>query len=287
MDALPQIVNSLVAGLLDFGFIETEIWIFEGSRYITDRFRSRLHYSSLTCLDRFGNGVDVQETTFLEDEAVDFTASGYNGSVHEIADPIVLADYLVNMPIMKRHGGAGITLALKNHLGSVNGFVSGGHSMHGYFYISGTSYPSDKNPIVDINANANIADKTVLVLGDALYAAWPDNNEPPRRWFSFGDDSPNLLFFSADPVAADSVMTDFLRREGAFNAAANDILTVAADAGLGVYEHWNNNDDREYQVIDYLEINLESRIFVDGFESGGLDAWAHAPLLKAPGGPWR
>ncbi|MCP4899417.1 MAG: DUF362 domain-containing protein, partial [bacterium] len=145
VDALPQIVNSLVSGLLSFGVAESDIWLFDGSRYITDRFRSRLHYSELGCFDRYGNGVDVQPTTFAEIQEVDFSSSGYGGT-HYIADPVVLADYVVNMPTMKRHGGAGITLALKNHLGSVNGFVSGSHSMHDFFYLSGGSYSPTVNP---------------------------------------------------------------------------------------------------------------------------------------------
>lgn len=273
VDALPQVVNSLVEGLKSFGFLEDEIWLFDASRYLTDRFRSGIHYSGVRYVDRNGNGADVEAATFVQGVGVDFTASGYPGS-HTIADVLVEADYIVNMPIMKRHGGAGITLGLKNHLGSIDGFYSGGHAMHDYFYLSGSHYDPAVNPMVDINMSPSIRDKTVLVVGDALYGAWPDNNEPPSRWSSFGDDSPNMLFFGVDPVATDSVMDDWLRREGGFSTAADDVLAVAAASGLGVYEHWNNGDDREYQVIDYVEIDLGGALFADGFEDGTTWEWS-------------
>lgn len=273
VDALPQIVNSLVDGLLAFGFTESEIWLYDASRYVTDRFRSRVHHTGVRTFDHHGNGADVELATFDQGVNVDFSASGYPGS-HTIADVLVNADYLVNIPIMKRHGGAGVTLGMKNHLGSINGFYSGGHSMHDYFYLYGSHYSPSVNPMVDINASPAIRDKTVLILGDALYGAWPDNNEPPSRWSSFGNDSPNMLFFGVDPVATDSVMDDWLRREGSFSAAADDILAVAATAGLGVSEHWNNPDDREYQVIDYIEINLDGTLFADGFENGTTSGWS-------------
>jgi hypothetical protein len=253
--------------------VENEIWLVDASRYITDRFRSRIHYPGVRYFDHHGNGVDVEVATFTQGVNVDFSASGYPGS-HTVTDVLVDADYVINLPIMKRHGGAGITLGIKNHLGSIDGFYTGGHAMHDYFYLSGSSYASDRNPMVDINTNPTIRDKTVLVLGDALYGAWPDNNEPPSRWSSFDYDSPNMLFFGVDPVATDSVMHDWLRRQGSFNSAATDVLLVAAAAGLGVYEHWNNNDDREYQVIDYVEVDLAAALFTDDFEDGTTSRWS-------------
>jgi hypothetical protein len=63
-----------------------------------------------------------------------------------------------------------------------------------------------------------------------------------------------MLFFAGDPVAIDSVMFDYLNSEGHVNPASEDILIVAAEAGLGVHERWNNDSDRQYQTIDYIEI---------------------------------
>lgn len=256
VDALPQIINSLVSGLVDFGAVQEDIWIYDASRYITDRFRERIVYTDLHYFDRYGNGEDVNAATFDSTDPtamVDFSGTSYSGA-HKIADLLLEADYLINVPIMKRHGGAGITLALKNHLGSIDGFTTGSHSMHNYFYLGGSQYRSDVNPIVNINCNAHIRGKTVLIVGDALYGGWRSNNTPPERWASFDNDSPNMLFFAADPVAADSVMFDYLSREGYVNPASEDILIIAAQQGLGVHERWDNDTDRQYQTIDYIEI---------------------------------
>lgn len=256
VDALPQIVNSLVAELVDFGVSPEDIWVYDASRYITDRFRERITFEDIQYVDRYGNGADVQAATFDSTDPgaqVDFSGTSYGGT-HRIADVLIEADYLINIPIMKRHGGAGITLALKNHLGSIDGFYTGGHSMHNYFYLSGSNYQSDVNPMVNINDASHIRDKTVLIIGDALYGGWRSNNTPPERWVSFDNDSPNMLFFAGDPVAVDSVMFDYLDHEGYVNPASEDILIVAAEQGLGVHERWNNDTDRQYQSIDYIEI---------------------------------
>jgi hypothetical protein len=256
VDALPQIINSIVSGLVEMGVRQTDIWVYDVSRYITDRFRARIAYEEIQYFDRHGNGASVQATTFDSTDpsaTVDFSGTSYSGT-HQVADILIEADYLINVPIMKRHGGAGITLALKNHLGSIDGLYIGNHDMHDYFYLNKSTYQSNTNPIVNINNNLHIRDKTVLIVGDALYGGWRSNNTPPEQWGSFAGDSPNLLFFAGDPVAIDSVMFDYLDREGYVNPASEDILIVAADAGLGVHERWNNDSDRQYQTIDYIEI---------------------------------
>ncbi|MFH0972370.1 MAG: DUF362 domain-containing protein, partial [Candidatus Micrarchaeota archaeon] len=157
-------------------------------------------------------------------------------------------------PIMKKHEGTGITLSFKNHFGTF--FDT---AMHSYMYLTWPDYSPTKNPFVDLYRNPNINAKTVLIVGDALYAG-KNQNAVIVRWASFGNDSPNMLLFSADPVAIDSVMYNYLKREPGLNipAASEDILNVAAAAGLGVHENWNNDIDRDYAVIDYHEIDLSS-----------------------------
>jgi hypothetical protein len=256
VDALPQVVNSIVAGLTAIGIAEDAICVFDASRYITDRFRSRINYPSVRFIDRTGNGSGVAAATFESPDSsasILFTDTAYKGT-HRVADILVDADYLINVPIMKRHGGVGISLSLKNHMGSVDDFTTGGHGMHDYIYLNGNAYTSSSNPLVDFNLNANIRDKTVLIIGDALYGGWSSNNTPPERWSSFDDDSPNMLFFGADPVAVDSVMFDYLSREGYVNPKSEDILILGANAGLGVHESWNNDTERKYLTIDYVEL---------------------------------
>lgn len=259
VDALPQVVNSVIAGLKTRGVAEGDIRVFDSTRPIPDRFRALIDYPGIEYYGRYGNGDDVKRSTFdseLASAHVDFSASEYPSTTHKISDVLVESDYLINMPIMKRHGGAGITLSAKNHFGSIDlaGFD------HDYIYLTRSRYAANRNPIVDINTNTHIKDKTVLIVGDALYAGWRSNNTPPQPWSSFGGDSPNMLFFAVDPVAVDSVMFDYLDREGYVVPASEDILIVAANAGLGIHERWHDNDDRTYDTIDYVEIDLDDQL---------------------------
>jgi uncharacterized protein (DUF362 family) len=170
----------------------------------------------------------------------------------KVTDVLVEATYLIDMPIMKSHIGAGITLTFKNHFGSIaNPFL-----LHDWFppggpYFGGTAY----SPVVDIYRNANILNKTVLILGDGLFGNRNDNWSEPTRWTTFGNDAPNSLFFATDPVAADCVMCDLLHAETSVESAADDYLVYAADRGLGTYER-GNPWGSGYNEIDYQKIEL-------------------------------
>jgi len=68
-------------------------------------------------------------------------------------------------------------------------------------------------------------------LGDGLFAGntW---DSPPLTMVTFGNKTPNSLFFATDPVAIDSVMHDFLAAEWTINSGANNYLRLANLPGL-------------------------------------------------------
>jgi hypothetical protein len=99
-------------------------------------------------------------------------------------------DAIVNLPTPKQHSGAGISVALKNHYGSVNR----PGSLHGSFCDPA---------IAELNAQPNIRDKTRLIVGAALKVSPRDWNQPARE---------NSLLLSFDPVALDTVSRDILVR---------------------------------------------------------------------------
>ena len=77
-----------------------------------------------------------------------------------------------------------------------------------------------------------------------------------------------MIFLAVDPVAADSVMYDYLAQEATLlndqiHEAGDDYLYLAAQAGLGVFEHWNNDQDKQYTTIDYLHIDLDQQTCTD------------------------
>lgn len=188
------------------------------------------------------------------------------------------ADYLINLANLKGHV-YGITLCAKNHFGS---FVNSnrlrapeGAGIHRY-----VSSPEmgEYSVLVDLMANYQIGEKTMLYMLDALICAPGESvsvTGENSRWQQspFNNDYTSSIFFSQDPVAIDSVGADFLiheptvtERNGALqnNPNVENYLHEAAlvyDApsgtvyyngngdpvkNLGVHEHWNNSKDKQY-----------------------------------------
>lgn len=253
INALPQPVNALIRGLRQIGVAENDIWVYEASRPITGRVMERITdlYPGVRFFDTFG----CREYAGWEDNAIEFhppTGIAEPPS-QDLTNVLVDADYLINMPIMKKHVCAGATLSFKNHFGSIGSCWE----LHDWVYEeTGDHYSSVYNPLVDVYRNPNIRDKTILLVGDGLYGDRKDNTSKPAPWETFGSDSPNSLFFSVDPVAIDSVMIDVLHAEGSNGGVADwadDYLKLAAGEGLGVYERGDPWQGRNgYTLIDLI-----------------------------------
>ena len=89
-----------------------------------------------------------------------------------LTDVLQQATYVINLPIAKRRVQARVSLGFKNHFGSLND-LGGPLEDNPHSYIDPTTayYNPAYQPAVDICANANIAGKTVLTIGDALFGA--------------------------------------------------------------------------------------------------------------------
>jgi len=124
--------------------------------------------------------------------------------------------------------------------------------------------------LVDLMGHEGIGGKTLLYLIDGLFGGQVWYAEP-SRWAMppFNDDWPSSLFLSMDPVAIESVARDFLSQQwpeqvlmyegvedylheaaladnppsGTFYDPENDGTPLAS---LGVHEHWNNANDKQY-----------------------------------------
>lgn len=254
IDALIQPINSVVRGLKQLGVLETDIWVFDAKRAIPYRLVADSQYSNIRYYGRLPCG--HQEARFdSNDPNAYVTFSPPSGiplpSPVKITDVLIQATYLINMPIMKTHAATGITLSFKNHLGTVDEPAT----FHPYAGLNGEYFRSDYSTLVDLYQNPHIIGKTILTIGDGLFAAKDNNTAPPSYWQTFGNQVPNSLFFATDPVAIDCVMCDFLASEVVVPAAADDYLLVASDAGLGVFERgdpWGSG----YSLIDYVKIEL-------------------------------
>lgn len=202
----------------------------------------------------------------------------YNDYLYTIYE---IADYIINLPMLKGHRRAGCTMFAKNHFGSHT--RSDASHMHNglvapmeFPYITRPGYGLYRIQ-VDIMAHSLLGKKNLLYLMDALWATDYELGVPLKfQMPPFNNDYMNSIFASLDPVAIESVGYDFLRSE--FTAeripsagtyvqmdGVDDYLHQAADsanwpdgiiydpdstgvlfASLGVHEHWNNPIDKRY-----------------------------------------
>ena len=234
-----QIVNAVLRQLVDeVGVDQSDIILYDASRDFQPRFSDGV-------AARFPN---VQ---LNPDTCWDVSIWGTRLTCH-LRD----ATYLINMPLLRNHYAAGATFSLKNHLGS----LETPSDMHAAMLEPEAA----DNSLVALNNLPNIRDKTLLVVADAIYGlksggpdGYPDTSD------GITDPLPNSIFLSTDPVAADSVMADYLENRGADFDYRNPrvYLAAAASIGLGNYETSLSYD---YSLIDLVQC-------VDGICSGGVN----------------
>ncbi len=130
---------------------------------------------------------------------------------------------LINVPILKNHGGAGVTLALKNYA-------------FGCFQHTGSAHDNNCDPYIPaMCSNPVIRSKTVLTILDGLkgqYEAGPGGN-PQFQW------AQNSILMSTDMVAIDFLGAGLINqarqnngKDPISNSKISHIFT-AARMGLG------------------------------------------------------
>jgi hypothetical protein len=150
------------------------------------------------------------------------------------------------MPLMKGHGGQGITFGSKNFYG-INGIESN-------WQDNGGRHPSH-SALTNYMTNPKFGGKTILWAMDAMYPARDLYGMPSSGWAGepFNGKAASSFIMSLDGVAEESVSLDFFfqyypdeinENKGIGNS--EKYMINAANAGVGVHEHWNNNKDRQY-----------------------------------------
>ncbi|MHC4221688.1 MAG: DUF362 domain-containing protein, partial [Planctomycetota bacterium] len=168
---------------------------------------------------------------------------------------ITQADYLINIPNLKGHKLAGVTLCSKNHFGSFAADsesgswghpaptkqVPKGAGLHPYVVVHYFANPPIEwvfpgrpmgayNPLVDLMGHEHLDGKTMLFLIDGIYGAEYQNAglSPVSLWQSapFNNDWTNSIFVSQDPVAIDSVGLDFIRNEPSIQNSSLKLLNA-------------------------------------------------------------
>lgn len=261
IDALIEPVNAVAKGLIQMGVAAADICIYDAIRALPTRFAGGDLYG-LSFFDGYEGIVCQTEAGFsyVPESRVTFhLPDGVTMPEEHVTDVLLGASYLLNMPIMKGgHILCGVTLGFKNHLGTIDD----PEGLHETIDVQGQppGYRTDYNPLVDLMLSPLIGGKTVLTIGDGLFAArtWTD---PPVPWVTFGGEVPKSLFFATDPVAVDCVMHDLVVAEPGTSVrdGANNYLRLAAEAGLGVFEEgnpWQMPHGSGYQHIQYARVEV-------------------------------
>ncbi len=246
----------------------------------------------------------------------------FGGAINYLPVCVTEASYIINLANLKGHS-YGITLCGKNHFGS---FINGnamrppeGANLHQWLTRSEMGIYS---PLVDLAANADLGGKTVLYMLDAIICAVSEGSSITRdnaTWKQppFNGDYTSSVFMSQDGVAIDSVGADFLINEPTVtsaNPAAADVTnenylheagliqnppsgTVYTDGkgnavtNLGVHEHWNNAEDKQYsrnlgrdEGIELVRLDMRSakpELTTDGDKISVKNASENGTLILA------
>lgn len=290
----PAVVLAMLRQLVHFaGVAQSDIFVGDPMKHIYkhdyDLWHTEfpnVHYLDTDGYTNLGREKAVKSTTALiqySDRGTVLKTSGTTGaavttdSLYAIFDQV---EYLLNIPMLKGHKRAGVTMIAKNHFGS---HVRGGAwQLHGGL-IAPNEYPNTPYRMtygmyrvqVDLMGHALLGKKNLFYFMDALWAT-DHELDIPRKWMMapFNNDWMSSVFASFDPVAIESVGYDFLRSEwtaarglGTYPQmpAVDDYLHQAADTtnwapgirydpendgtvlgSLGTHEHWNDSLHMQY-----------------------------------------
>lgn len=278
MDATPQVVLAILKQLIEIVRVpQADIWIGDNYRTFRDEYWQKCHsvYPNVHYVD--GTGFNGREKTVPSaGQLLQFSDGQFTSSIPQ---HYVDAAYLINIPCLKSHNSAGITLAAKNHQGSIlkpgdPPQAQSAYYMH-YCLPDNNQENGQYRHLVDYMGHEDLGGKTLIYIIDALWAGknW-DGIVEKWKMAPFNNDYPSSLFLSQDAVAIESVGYDFLLEEYKskpeqekypYMKGTDDYLMQAADpanwpagikydpegdgtplGSLGVYEHWNNSTDKKY-----------------------------------------
>jgi len=186
------------------------------------------------------------------------------------------ASYLINYALLRPQRVFGITVAAKNHFGSVYDPTKKAFAPNVLHAFALWDYPTpyrhgQPNGLVQLLGHRQLGGKTLLYFADGLYTS-KNQSLPVVRWSTLNNRWCSSLLMSQDPVALDSVAYDLICTEPnltegnpSFNGNVDGYLHEAALASnppskakydpegdgtmlgsLGVHEHWNTAREMSY-----------------------------------------
>ncbi|MCM1312788.1 MAG: DUF362 domain-containing protein [Bacteroides sp.] len=281
IDQSPQATCAILRQLIEFAKVPEEcIVVYDATlswkaRAIPDRIYAPAHSRYPKVRWMSANGSEGVEAADWVEDAITYTDPTVAlGS--KLPKAVVEADYLINLSLLKGHEITGVTAGAKNHFGSIQ-FPARMHDTPTVNQRNGKY--GDYSALVDLMGCPNLGKKTVLHIVDGLYGMQTNVGAPnPQRdkWKTFGNQWSSCYLMSLDPVAIECVCLDFLYAEfgdklgfsgarqfpeGSSKHCDNYLMEAArgtndkfgeyrpngtATGSLGVFEHWNNPQERKY-----------------------------------------
>lgn len=269
LNASPHLTLALLRSLINDGGVPQKcITLFDASRFMTDALFNKCHeeFPDVHYVDN--EGTHGREKATYTDNAIPYSQD--NGKLATgLANCAIEADYLINVALLKGHGGQGVTLCAKNWYGATDINRNFRKNQHNNFNQDRGGKPRFMT-FTDFMGHKDLGGKTMLFMIDGLYGSMDVNGAPSGKWKMppFDGAWPCSIFASQDGVAIDAVGVDFLSSEFpampdvdycdmylveaamADNPLSGTIYDPERDGtslkSLGVLEHWDNPIDKRY-----------------------------------------
>ena len=252
VDTSPQIVYAILDQLVNkAGVPQANIGFGDPGRNVDELYWDKCH-AEFPDVEYWGNATGrtkIRRSMLAKIHTSDGSMDDYLPSCY------AAASYMINIPVLKKHHRAGISLSSKNHFGDFVPFH--GSAFHWHFSLPASEGGGDVNNgeygtyrcFVDFIGHEHIGGKTVLYLIDGL---WGSTNwaHPPIKWrmAPFNNDWPSSVFMSQDPVAIESVGFDFLFEE--FDRDHPTEGNYDPSDHKGPFPHYAGSDDFLHQAAD-------------------------------------
>lgn len=193
----PRVVAAIIHGLVGIGIPKDKIVVWDCNA-------SSLWGSGMTQLPADFSGVRVVATDRLDDPFDQSKIMDIQGNPAHLSRLLTQAAHLINVPVLKNHVEAGITFALKNHVGSAgkenkyrqklfHNPIDEKNPLHKAW---GRGFPIAER-IALINTAPDIKNKTRLIVGDAVFGVYRMGPVAEPEFVYNG------LIVGTDPVAVD------------------------------------------------------------------------------------
>jgi uncharacterized protein (DUF362 family) len=194
----PLLVEAICERLQEAGIRATDIVVW-------DRSSDELEHAGLR-VSMGGNRVQCFGTDRIDYEQELVTYGSVGSRLSKILTQ--RSDVLINVPVLKDHDGAGVTIALKNMYGVI-------HNPNKYHPNGCDPYIADLNMVPEIRARVRL---TICDATTAMYEGGPAY-KPEHSWQA------NALVISEDPVALDQTGWQIIERK----RAEHGLKTLEAD----------------------------------------------------------